>query len=287
MGPAVVTDSVGHEAPVVERINLLGIQVSALDLPRAADAVAAAIRAGRREYVCIRDAHGVVRAQSDAALRAAHNEAFLVTPDGMPLVWALKRAGHRDAGRVYGPDLMLELFARSERSGWRHYLYGSTPAVLDRLEARLRERFPDARIVGRHAPPFRPATEAERAAEIAAIDASGADIVWVGLGTPKQELWMAATRPLLAAPMMIGVGAAFDFHAGLKPQAPARLQRAGLEWVFRLASEPRRLWRRYLTTVPTFAALYAAQSLGLKSFPMPQGTERGAATRPVARARPN
>ena len=258
----------GEAAHAAPWINLLGMRLSALDLEDAAARIERAIGEGRRGYVCIRDAHGVVRCQRDAALRAAHNGAFLVTPDGMPLVWALRLGGHRRADRVYGPDLMLALLDRGRARGTRHFLYGATPETLERLSERLLARFPGARIVGSHAPPFRALTAPETDEIVRRIDGSGAEIVWVGLGTPKQELWMAEMRPRLAAPMLIGVGAAFDFHAGAKRQAPRWVQRSGLEWAFRAIAEPRRLGRRYAVTVPSFLALAAAQALGLRAFPM-------------------
>lgn len=263
-------------------INLLGMRLSALNLDRAAERIEAAVEGGEGGYVCIRDAHGVVKCHHDAALKAVHNRALLVTPDGMPLVWALRLSGHRDADRVYGPDLMLALFDRGRQRGLRHFLYGATPETLDLLEARLLARFPGAQIAGRHAPPFRALTGAERNDVAAQIDASGANIVWVGLGTPKQEFWMAEMQPLLPSAVLIGVGAAFDFHAGGKRQAPRFMQRSGLEWVFRLASEPRRLWRRYAVTVPSFMLLCACQALRLRSFPMPPERPRGAVGNPVA-----
>jgi N-acetylglucosaminyldiphosphoundecaprenol N-acetyl-beta-D-mannosaminyltransferase len=248
-------------------VNVLGVRVSAVNLKSATARIEAAIAQGRKEYVCVRDAHGVIRCQSDAELRCVHNRAFLVTPDGMPLVWALKRAGHADSGRVYGPDLMLSMFEAGQSRGLRHYLYGATEKTLELLQVRLLERFPDARIVGAYAPPFHDLSAQEQAGVAERINRSGADIVWVGLGSPKQELWMAHMRGRLDASMLLGVGAAFDFHAGLKRQAPRAIQRSGLEWAFRLACEPRRLWRRYAVVVPSFMMLSALQRLGLRQFP--------------------
>ena len=249
-------------------VNVLGVRVSAVNLGTATARIDAAIARGKKEYVCVRDAHGVIRCQNDAELRSIHNRAFLVTPDGMPLVWALKRAGHTASDRVYGPDLMLSLFEAGEHRGWRHFLYGATDKTLDRLQARLLEKFPDARIAGAYAPPFHELGAQEEADVAERINRSGADIVWVGLGSPKQEFWMAHMRGRLEASMLIGVGAAFDFHAGLKRQAPRAIQRSGLEWAFRLLCEPRRLWRRYALVVPGFLLLSALQRLGLRQFPM-------------------
>ncbi len=247
--------------------NVLGVRISAVNLSSATRRIETAIALGKKGYVCVRDAHGVIRCQRDARLRAIHNHAFLVTPDGMPLVWALRRAGYTDAGRVYGPDLMLSLFRAGETSGLRHFLYGATAATLEKLQTRLLEKFPNARITGAYAPPFRALRPQEEAGIAERINRSGADIVWVGLGSPKQELWMAQMRGKLDASMLIGVGAAFDFHAGLKRQAPKAIQKSGLEWAFRLAHEPRRLWRRYAVTVPGFICLSAMQRLGLRQFP--------------------
>lgn len=257
-------------------INLLGVRISAVDMPTAVLCILDAVRGGRRGYICIRDAHGIVRCQKDAELRDIHNRAFLVTPDGMPVAWALNFAGYRAADRVYGPDLMLALFDAGRAVGLKHYLYGTTPDVLAKLEANLVALFPGAAIVGMHSPPFRELSVEEEADTVAAINDSGADIVWVGLGTPKQERWMGRMRDRLSASMLIGVGAAFDFHAGVKAQAPRIIQRSGLEWIFRLACEPRRLGRRYAVTVPSFIGLALTQASGLRRFPGPEvkGSDR-------------
>lgn len=248
--------------------NVLGVRVSAVNLKSATGLIEKAIEDGRKEYVCVRDAHGVVRCQKDPELRSIHNRAFLVTPDGMPLVWALKHAGHVESDRVYGPDLMLSVFTAGSSKGLRHFLYGATAETLEQLQARLLAKFPQARIVGSYAPPFRQLSTQEEADIADQLNRSGADIIWVGLSSPKQELWMARMRDRLEAPMLIGVGAAFDFHAGLKRQAPRIIQRSGFEWVFRLLCEPRRLWRRYALVVPTFISLTAFQRLGLRKFPI-------------------
>lgn len=248
--------------------NVLGVRVSAVNLKSATGLIQKAIEDGRKEYVCVRDAHGVVRCQKDPELRSIHNRAFLVTPDGMPLVWALKHAGHVESDRVYGPDLMLSVFDAGSAKGLRHFLYGATAETLEQLQARLLAKFPQARIVGSYAPPFRQLSMQEEADVADRLNRSDADIIWVGLSSPKQELWMARMRDRLEAPMLIGVGAAFDFHAGLKRQAPRVIQRSGFEWAFRLLCEPRRLWRRYALVVPTFISLTAFQRLGLRKFPI-------------------
>jgi N-acetylglucosaminyldiphosphoundecaprenol N-acetyl-beta-D-mannosaminyltransferase len=175
-------------------------------------------------------------------------------------VWALRALGHKRATRVYGPDLMAAFCARAAKSGTPIYLYGGrSPAALAALEQRLRERFPGLRIAGGFSPPFRELDEREEARVVEEIDRSGASVVWVGTGQPKQEKWMLRMRPRLRAPLLVGVGAAFDFHAGLVSQAPRWMQRAGLEWAYRLSREPRRLWRRYARYNPMFIAGFARQ----------------------------
>ncbi len=246
-----------------ERDNILGVGVSAINMSMALRQIDHWIQEQDTQYVCVRDAHGIILSQSDSELRRIHNEAGLVTPDGLPLVWLLKLAGYGHVGRVYGPDLMLKVFETSRDRGYKHFMYGSTEVVLTRLRENLEQRFPGLSIVGSYAPPFRALAPEEDEQDAKLINDSGADIVWVGLGTPKQEFWMAKQRDRLHAPVMIGVGAAFDFHAGAKHQAPKFIQRSGFEWLFRLATEPRRLWRRYLKTVLYFVFLVLCQRLGL------------------------
>jgi N-acetylglucosaminyldiphosphoundecaprenol N-acetyl-beta-D-mannosaminyltransferase len=252
------------------RINVLGVAINAIDLSQAVQQIESWIESGTRSYVNVCTVHTVMECRRDAGLRHRVNAGGLATPDGMPLVWLGRLHGHR-TGRVYGPDLMLELCRRGAEQGHRHYFYGSTPAVLEDLLANLSRRFPGLRVAGSHSPPRRPADAPEDAAVLERIDASGADVVWVGLGTPKQDHWIARHRPLLRAPVLIAVGAAFDFHAGRKAQAPRWMQRAGLEWLFRLAHEPRRLARRYLLYNPWFLAAAALQLSGLKRYPVETG----------------
>lgn len=248
------------------RTNILGVGVSALNLPLAADTIEAWIGAGERQYVCITGVHGIMESQRDPALLQIHNRAGLVAPDGMPLVYLSRLRGRAGVDRVYGPDLMLELCRRSPEKGYSHFLYGATPQTLIRLHHALERRFPGIRIAGSYSPPFRPLTSDEREHVVRTINAANPDIVWVGLSTPKQEKWMHEYRARLNAPVLAGVGAAFDFHAGNIPQAPGWMQRACLEWLFRLRTEPKRLWRRYLYNNPRFLSLVTLQLLGLKQF---------------------
>lgn len=254
----------------VKTTNVLGLRVAALTRKGAVSRILADVRDGRRGYVCVSGAHSVIECRADPELARIHNRAALTVADGMPLVWALRSDGHSQAERIYGPDLMLSVIDASQDSGIGHFLYGTTPEVLDQLRANLQRRFPGAHVAGSFAPPFRPLTEAEETDIARMIDDSGAGIVWVGIGCPKQERWMARMRDRLQAPMLIGVGAAFDFHAKGKLQAPAVMQRNGLEWLFRLVTEPRRLWRRYARTVPAYLLLRGLQRSGLRRFPIAQ-----------------
>lgn len=199
-------------------------------------------------------------------MRQTVNRAGLATPDGMPLVWLGRWWGHRDVTRVYGPDLMLAVCENSIEPGYSHYFYGGAAGVPELLATKLQQRYPGLKIAGTYSPPFRPLSPAENSQIITQINQAQADIIWVGLGTPKQDLWMAAHRHQLTAPVLIGVGAAFDFHTGRIPQAPSWMQQNGLEWLFRLWQEPKRLWYRYLVYNPLFIMLVAAQWLKLRRY---------------------
>jgi N-acetylglucosaminyldiphosphoundecaprenol N-acetyl-beta-D-mannosaminyltransferase len=238
------------------------VPLALTDYERTLDWIDAAVAERHRGYVCVAATHTVMACQEDPELRAAVLGSDLTVPDGQPLVWALNLLGHRLRERVYGPDLMEAACARAARTGRRFYLYGGRDrAALDLLVRRLHERHPGLRIAGTYAPVFRPLTPDEQTAIAAEINAAAPDVVWVGTGVPRQEKWMASMRARLDAPVLIGVGAAFDFHAGLVRQAPDRLQRYGLEWLFRLSQEPRRLWRRYLRYNPRFVIGFARQYL--------------------------
>jgi N-acetylglucosaminyldiphosphoundecaprenol N-acetyl-beta-D-mannosaminyltransferase len=235
-------------------------------LDRAVEILESWRASGRRDYICCVSVHGVVTAQRDHLVREALNHSGLSTGDGMPIVWWSRRAGFAQAGRVCGPDLMEALCARSATQGHSHYFYGGNEQVLERLIARLRQLHPGLQIAGYFSPPYCTPTADETASHIAAINQSGADFVWVGLGMPKQEKWMAAHVGEIHAAALLGVGAAFDFHAGTTPRAPLWMQRHGLEWVFRLASEPRRLARRYIIDNTVFVARAAQQLTGMKTY---------------------
>ncbi|HEY4897171.1 MAG TPA: WecB/TagA/CpsF family glycosyltransferase [Solirubrobacteraceae bacterium] len=241
----------------------MGVPLAVSDYDEVVDWMLALIAADGRGYVTAAAVNLVMSAREDPAVMDAVLGATLAVPDGQPLVWALRALGFSRATRIYGPDLMVRFCERAAAAGTPMFLYGGrTPEALALLEARLRERFPGLLIVGGHSPPFRAPTPAEEEETVRMIDASGAAVVWVGTGQPKQELWMARMRPRLSAPLLVGVGAAFDFHAGLVSQAPPWMQRNGLEWLYRLSREPRRLWRRYARYNPLFIAGFARQYMG-------------------------
>jgi len=237
--------------------SILGTRVDCMDYAEAVECIAELAESGGGS-VCVTSVHGVMEAWDDPGFQGILNGADLVTTDGMPLVWALKLLGLPQASRVYGPTLTPALCALAAREGIPVGFYGGTAEVLARLERTLLARFPELRIGFAYAPPFRPLSTEEDAALVSSIEDSGARILFVGLGCPKQERFMAAHRESLSC-AMVGVGAAFDFLAGVKSQAPAWMQRNGLEWLFRLATEPRRLWRRYLNNNPRFVWAFARQ----------------------------
>ena len=250
----------------LSRINVLGVGISAINLEQAVQEIERWISDRERNYVNVCTVHTVMECQNDPRLRSIVNRSGLSTPDGMPLVWLNRLHGFRHAGRVYGPDLMLALCERSATTGHRHFFYGGAPGVADLLARKLQERFPGMKVAGTHSPPVRPADTQEDGAVLEMIDAAHADIVWVGLGTPKQDYWVARHRPLLSTSALIAVGAAFDFHAGLLLQAPVWMQRGGFEWLFRLSQEPRRLAFRYLVYNPLFVLEVARQLAGITKY---------------------
>ncbi len=254
--------------PPPVRFNVLGTAVSALSLAEARDLLLGA--RGRTTAGCVyaTGVHGISEACRDPAFGAILNDAWLNVPDGMPLVWLGRWHGHRAVTRVYGPDLMAAVCDAGRASGLTHYFYGGKDGVAELLRAKLTARFPGLQVVGTHTPPFRPLTPTETDALCAEVAARKPDIVWVGLGTPKQERFAAAIVPRLATGAIVTVGAAFDFHAGLVRQAPRWMQRSGLEWLFRLGTEPRRLAGRYLANNPRFILRILAQLTGLRKYPL-------------------
>lgn len=236
-----------------------GTRVDGTTRPQAIAAFKEWIQAGRKAYVAFCTASTVVNAQSDPELRAALEEATLVTPDGMPLVWRGRQVSEDAIERVYGPDFMLDFFGATDASV-RHFFYGGGPGVAQEMVRRLKERFDHLNVVGTLCPERVTGREIV-AADVAAINAARPDVVWVGLGHPKQEKWMRTHRAALDAPVLAGVGAAFDFHAGLKKEAPRWMKNSGFQWLHRLIQEPRRLWRRYLIGNARFALLVLRDAL--------------------------
>jgi len=248
------------------RVNVLGVGVHALNLRSAVAVLQSAIESRTKGYVCVTGVHGVSEAQSNPSFRGILNDAFLNTPDGMPMVWMGRWYGFREMQRVYGPDLLLEVCEASQASGWKHFFYGGGPGTAEALAAVLQSKFPKLQVVGTHTPPFRPLTPEEFEALQAQIATAQPDIVWVGLSTPKQELFMSSNLPCLDVPVMIGIGAAFDLIAGNVRQSPRWIQRSGFEWLYRLIQEPRRLWRRYLKNNPLFVGRVFLQLSGWRRY---------------------
>ena len=237
---------------------ILGMRVDATTYKDALHKVLTWAQRGESRYVCVANVHMVMEAYDAPSFRALVNRADLVTPDGMPLVWMLRLLGMKEQERVYGPTLTLRIAEAAAQNGVPVGFYGGRPEVLHQLIENLQARYPRLQVVYAYSPPFRPLTAKEDALVVEEINASGARILFVGLGCPKQERWMAAHKGKVHA-VMLGVGAAFDFHAGRLPQAPPWMQRAGLEWLFRFLVEPRRLWRRYLKHNPRFIILAMMQ----------------------------
>ncbi len=260
-----------------DRVNILGVGVTASNIASALARFDRWIGEKRREYVCVADVHVIMQARWNPAYRAVLNGSGMTTTDGMPLVWLCRMQRGREVERVYGPDLLLAACEHGLARGHRHFFLGGAPGLAETLADRLAERFPGLQVAGVYSPPFRPTSPAEDRAMVLQINAARPDFVWVGLGAPKQEWWMHTFRQALDAPVLAGVGAAFDFHAGTKTQAPAMMRALGGEWLFRLLSEPGRLWPRYRKVVPGFLYHLFLQQSGLARYPL------DAAATPTAR----
>ncbi|MGC2660723.1 MAG: WecB/TagA/CpsF family glycosyltransferase [Bryobacteraceae bacterium] len=249
----------------LESVHILGMRVDKTSYANASGLICGWAKDGESRYVCVATVNNVMESFDSRHFRSVMNESDLVTPDGMPLVWGLMLLGHRDATRVYGPDLTPHVLAEAERKHIPVGFYGGSVTTLARLCNVLQQRFPALEIAYRYSPPYRPLSTEEDEEVVKAINSSGIRILFIGLNTPKQDFWMAAHRHRVAS-VMVGVGAAFDFIAGSKPQAPRWMMRMGLEWLFRLITEPKRLWKRYLKHNPRFLALFGMQLLGLRRF---------------------
>ncbi len=246
----------------VPRANVLGVRIHAIDMATAVEESDLLLAGNHKGYVCLTGVHGVMEAQSDPGLRNILNDAFLCLPDGMPTVWVGHRQGFRQMRRVYGPDYMLAMCRHSRLLGYRHFLYGGAPGVVEQLKARLQTQMPWLQIVGTYSPPYGPLTALQESDLLRQVAQARPDIFWVGLSTPKQERFMASYGPRLDAKLMAGVGAAFDLHAGLRSDAPLWMKHSGLQWLHRLAHEPARLGPRYLRHNPRFVWQILRQAAG-------------------------
>jgi N-acetylglucosaminyldiphosphoundecaprenol N-acetyl-beta-D-mannosaminyltransferase len=246
----------------------LGVGISAITMQHALDQMRCWIEQRQRAYVVVAPVHAVMEAQFHADYRTIVNRADMVTPDGMPLVLLSRWMGQRHVERVYGPDLMLAFSQLAAEHGFSSFFYGGAAGIPAQLADALTQRFPGLQVAGAYSPPYRALTPDEDQAVVDMINAANPDVVWVGLGCPKQDIWMAEHRALLNAPVLVGVGAAFDFIAGQKRQAPRWMMRYSLEWLFRLLQEPHRLWRRYLFYNPLFVLLVFLQVLGVRRIPL-------------------
>ena len=249
--------------------NVLGINVSAVNLDTTVEMVDQWIAAGNRGYICVTGVHGIMEAQADPELKQILNNAFINTPDGMPMSWVGRIQGFQKMDRVYGPDLMASLCQISVARNYRHFLYGGETGVADLLKQRLENSFPGLQIVGTYTPPFRNLTGEEEEEIFRQIQELQPHILWVGLSTPKQERFMARYVDRLQVPLMVGVGAAFDYHTGRISDCSYWIKRAGLQWLHRLLQDPRRLWKRYLKNNPAFLWRISLQILMLRRYPQP------------------
>jgi N-acetylglucosaminyldiphosphoundecaprenol N-acetyl-beta-D-mannosaminyltransferase len=247
--------------------RVLGVRVDAVQIPQVVAAMEKWIeRRDQCGFIAVSGMHGVTEAQHDRSFKDVLNAAALVVPDGMPLVWLGRWKGFALPRRVYGPELMAEFFSQTAPNKYSHFFYGGAPGVAEALAKRFAIRYPGFTAAGTYTPPYRPLTPEEDNQVVSLINRSRPDIVWVGLSTPKQERWMYEHHKRLDVPVLVGVGAAFDFHTGRVPQAPRWMREHGLEWLFRLSREPRRLWRRYLLYGTEFVSLVLLEALRLKKF---------------------
>lgn len=248
------------------RVNVLGVGVNAIDMYDALRQSDYLIRSDGTGYICMSDVHSVMEGFKDPELRKILNSSFMTTPDGMPLVWMGRLRGRRDMGRVYGPDFLLEMCRLSIARRYRNFFYGGGPGIAERLSARLKERFPGLDVVGIYTPPFRSLSDGEEQELALQVNEAKPDIFWVGLGSPKQERFMAQHCGRLSCKLMVGVGAAFDFHGGAIREAPRWLHKTGLQWIYRILQEPHRLWRRYLNCILAFVWNSTLQVTGFRRF---------------------
>lgn len=248
------------------RVNVLGVGIHSVNLDSAVELMESAVLVRRQGYVCVTNVHAVIEAQNNAHYKDALNRSFMTVPDGRPSVWIGRFTGHSQMDQVGGPDLFLKFCEISSRKGYTQFFYGGKPGVVEQLSHELCRRYPGLKVVGTCTPPFRPLTKEEESALCARFARLKPDVTWIGLGAPKQELFMAEYLGRLETTLMVGVGAAFDMHTGRIKDAPQWVKRAGFAWLHRLVQEPTRLWKRYLKTNPRFILAITLQLLGIKKY---------------------
>lgn len=251
----------------LEYADVLGVKVSAVNLQRAVEIADRWVEASQPGYVCVTGVHGVMEAQRDPDLREILNRALMNTPDGMPMSWVGRLQGFRNMDRVFGPEFMSAICQLSLTRGYRHFLYGGRSGVAEQLQASLEKKFPGLQIVGTYTPPFRSLSSEEEDALILQVQNAKPHMMWIGLSTPKQERFMAQYVDRLQVPLLVGVGAAFDYHTGRIRDCSSWTKRTGMQWLHRLLQDPRRLWRRYLRNNPAFVCNIALQLLRLHRYP--------------------
>ncbi len=249
---------------ILPRVNVLGVGISATNMSNTVTTIRNWIKRGEKHYVCVTGVHGIMECQKDENLKPIHNASGLTVPDGMPMVWAGRIYGHPEISRVYGPDLMLAVCKSSVDKGYTHFLYGGTNGVVQDLKENLEKMFPGIQIVGKYTPPFRPLNSEQKNELINQVSLSKPDLLWVGLSTPKQERFMSEYISKLDTKVMLGVGAAFDYHTGRAKDSPDWTKKIGMQWLHRLLQDPKRLWKRYLYNNPVFAYKFINQLIADK-----------------------
>jgi N-acetylglucosaminyldiphosphoundecaprenol N-acetyl-beta-D-mannosaminyltransferase len=248
------------------KIDVLGVNVHAVNIEQVLGMADDKIHAGNKGYITVTGVHGIMECQRSEQVKSAHRNAWLVVPDGMPLVYIGRSHGHKNMRRCFGPDLMSALLAHSVEREYTHFFYGGNDGVAEKLEEKLEQRYPGLQVVGTYTPPFRPLNEQEKSELIEAVDNLKPHFFWVGLSTPKQELFMQEYLPLLDTRIMVGVGAAFDYHTDRLTPAPKWMQGMALEWFYRMLMEPRRLWKRYFINNPLFLLNLFFQITNLRKY---------------------
>lgn len=247
-------------------LNILGVRVHSVNIPLVLSKIYELINKSQKGYITVTGVHGIMECQRSLKVKAAHNHSFLTVPDGMPLVYIGKFFGYSKIARCYGPDLMMAVMEASVAKRYTHFFYGGKDGIAQKLKHMMKSKFPGIKIVGTYTPPYRPLSEEEKKELVEKVHQLGPNIIWVGLSTPKQEIFMQEYLPLLDTNLMIGVGAAFDFHTGQIKTAPTWLQKMALEWLYRLIQEPSRLWKRYMLNNPLFLWKFALQVLKIKKY---------------------